>query len=103
MLPPENKRQKEGNNYADIYYRLFAKTFRFRRERKPTRPLAARPTGIMYDHKEMYIYVQNLLCVMRESSFAYFSFKKSRCVKALFAAFPQEMLFYLTRKRRIIS
>ena len=47
MLPPK-KTEKENNQCADIHYRLcvMRKNFRFRRERKQTRPLAARPTVI---------------------------------------------------------
>ena len=46
-LAPAAKQTEKGNNiYADIHYRLFAKTFRFRREQAPyNRRLF--PTGII--------------------------------------------------------
>ncbi len=35
LAPAEKQTGKRNNKYADIHYRLFAKTFRFRREQAP--------------------------------------------------------------------
>ena len=46
MLPPQKQTEKDNNKYANIHCRLFAKTFRFRREQAPYNRRLFPPQGV---------------------------------------------------------